>query len=57
MDTEIEDHESQTPAKQEAAKKSTWVSVFVNIGLTASQIFAGIVSGASRNSVMGRWVV
>jgi len=46
MDKEIEDHESQTPAKQQAAKKSTLVSVVVNIGLTVSQVFAGIVSGS-----------
>jgi cation diffusion facilitator family transporter len=46
MDKEIEDHESQTPAKQLAAKKSTLVSVVVNIGLTVSQVFAGIVSGS-----------
>lgn len=46
MDNEIEDHESQTPAKQVAAKKSTLVSVVVNIGLTISQVFAGIVSGS-----------
>lgn len=46
MDKEIEDHDIQTPAKQVAAKKSTLVSVFVNIGLTVSQVFAGIVSGS-----------
>jgi len=46
MDKEIEDHESQTPAKQQAAKKSTLISVLVNIGLTVSQVFAGIVSGS-----------
>jgi len=46
MDKEIEDHESKTPEKQAAAKKSTLVSVVVNIGLTISQVFAGIVSGS-----------
>ena len=46
MDKEIEDHESQTPAKQDAAKKCTLVSVIVNIGLTVSQVFTGIVSGS-----------
>ncbi len=46
MDKEIEDHESQTLTKQDAAKKSTLVSVVVNICLTVSQIFAGIVSGS-----------
>ena len=46
MEKPIEDHESQIPAKQEAAKKSTLVSVAVNIGLTVTQVFAGIVSGS-----------
>ena len=46
MAKEIEDHESQTPAKQAAAKTSTLVSVVVNIGLAISQVFAGIVSGS-----------
>ena len=42
----LEDHEVETPNKQQAAKKSTLVSVVVNIGLTISQVFAGIVSGS-----------
>lgn len=41
-----EDHELESPDKQQAAKKSTWVSVFVNVGLTVTQVFAGIVSGS-----------
>jgi cation diffusion facilitator family transporter len=41
-----EDHELESPDKQQAAKKSTLVSVVVNIGLTISQVFAGIVSGS-----------
>ena len=46
MAKEIEDHESHNPAKQVAAQKSTLVSVFVNIGLTITQVFAGVVSGS-----------
>ncbi|WP_114639769.1 cation diffusion facilitator family transporter [Polynucleobacter necessarius] len=42
----LEDHEIETPDKQQAAKRSTLVSVVVNIGLTISQVFAGIVSGS-----------
>lgn len=42
----IEDHEEISVDKQMAAKKSTWVSVVVNIGLTISQVFAGIISGS-----------
>jgi cation diffusion facilitator family transporter len=46
MDTVIEDQELENPDKQQAAKQSTLVSVVVNIGLTISQVFAGIVSGS-----------
>jgi len=46
MEKALEDHESQIPAKQEAAKKSTLVSVVVNIGLTITQVLAGISSGS-----------
>ena len=46
MEKIIEDHELETPDKQQAAKKSTLVSVAVNIGLTISQVSAGIVSGS-----------
>jgi len=42
----IEDHEAVSVDKQVAAKKSTFVSVIVNVGLTISQILAGIVSGS-----------
>lgn len=38
--------DEQTPAKDAAVKRSTWVSVFVNLGLTISQVVAGIVSGS-----------
>jgi len=41
-----EDYELDSPDKQQAAKKSTLVSVFVNIALTVTQVFAGIVSGS-----------
>jgi len=46
MDQTIEDHELETPDKQQAAKRSTLVSVVVNIALTISQVFAGVVSGS-----------
>ena len=46
MDKVIEDHELDSPDKQQGAKRSTLVSVVVNIGLTISQVFAGIVSGS-----------
>ena len=46
MEKVIEDHELESPDKQQAAKRSTLVSVVVNIGLTVSQVFAGIVSGS-----------
>ena len=46
MIKDIEDHEVESVDKQVAAKKSTLVSVVVNIGLTLSQVFAGIVSGS-----------
>lgn len=46
MDKIIDDHELESPDKQQAAKRSTLVSVAVNIGLTISQIFAGIASGS-----------
>ena len=46
MDQTIEDHELETPDKQQAAKRSTLVSVVVNIALTISQVFAGVISGS-----------
>ena len=46
MDQIIEDHELETPDKQQAAKRSTLVSVVVNIALTISQVFAGVISGS-----------
>ena len=46
MDQTIENHELETPDKQQAAKRSTLVSVVVNIALTILQVFAGVVSGS-----------
>jgi len=46
MDQTIEDHELETPDKQQAAKRSTLVSVVVNLALTILQVFAGVVSGS-----------
>jgi cation diffusion facilitator family transporter len=46
LDQTIEDHELETPDKQQTAKRSTLVSVVVNIALTISQVFAGVVSGS-----------
>lgn len=38
--------EDNTPEREAATKRSTWVSVVVNIGLTISQVIAGILSGS-----------
>ena len=46
MDDLIENPELDSKEKQQAAKKSTLVSVAVNLGLTVSQIFAGFISGS-----------
>ena len=46
MDDLIENPEFDSKEKQQAAKKSTLVSVAVNLGLTVSQIFAGFISGS-----------
>jgi cation diffusion facilitator family transporter len=40
------DNEDVTPERDAATKRSTWVSVIVNIGLTVSQVLAGILSGS-----------
>ena len=40
------DDEDSSPERQAATKRSTWISVAVNIGLTISQVSAGIVSGS-----------
>ena len=44
MDDLIENPEDVSAEKQSAAKKSTLVSVAVNLALTVSQIFAGLLS-------------
>jgi len=46
MDDLIENPEDISAEKQSAAKKSTLVSVAVNLALTVSQIFAGLLSGS-----------
>ncbi len=46
MENFIENPEFDSVDKQKAAKKSTLVSVAVNLGLTGSQIFAGLISGS-----------
>ena len=46
MDDLIENHEDISAEKQSAAKKSTLVSVAVNLALTVSQVFAGLLSGS-----------
>ncbi|QWC95575.1 cation transporter [Polynucleobacter paneuropaeus] len=46
MDDLIENPEYASAEKQSAAKKSTLVSVAVNLTLTVSQVFAGLLSGS-----------
>ncbi len=41
-----EDSEVDSSEKNQAAQKSTWVSIAVNVGLTVSQIAAGFMSGS-----------
>ncbi|WP_374403267.1 cation diffusion facilitator family transporter [Niveibacterium sp.] len=40
------DSEDALPEREAATKRSTWVSVAVNIGLTISQVVAGVISGS-----------
>ncbi len=44
----IEDftEDEASPDKDRAVKRSTWVSVVVNLGLTATQVAAGLISGS-----------
>ncbi len=42
----IDEHDEDTPDKHQAAKRSTWVSVVVNVFLTITQVVAGIFSGS-----------
>jgi len=40
------DGEEETPEREAATKRSTWISVAVNVGLTIAQVIAGLVSGS-----------
>ncbi|BBI98832.1 cobalt transporter [Ferrigenium kumadai] len=40
------DSEENTPEREAATKRSTWVSVVVNLGLTITQVIAGVVAGS-----------
>ncbi|MDD5385386.1 MAG: cation diffusion facilitator family transporter [Gallionella sp.] len=40
------DSEENTPEREVATKRSTWVSVFVNLCLTIFQVIAGLISGS-----------
>ncbi|AZP12606.1 cation diffusion facilitator family transporter [Undibacterium parvum] len=43
---DLDEHDEETPSKHLAAKRSTLVSVVTNIGLTITQVAAGIFSGS-----------
>lgn len=47
MHKHVIDHETLSQTKQQAAKKSTLVSVVINIALATAQIFVGIFSGSN----------
>ncbi|MFZ2266711.1 MAG: cation diffusion facilitator family transporter [Azonexus sp.] len=40
------DGEEETPEREAATKRSTWISVAVNILLTITQVMAGLISGS-----------
>jgi len=40
------DNENDSPEREAATKRSTWVSVAVNLGLTVTQVIAGLLSGS-----------
>jgi cation diffusion facilitator family transporter len=44
--TDMLDDEESTPEREAATKRSTWVSVGVNLFLTAAQVIAGLSSGS-----------
>lgn len=48
MEKEIifDEHDSEQSARFDAARKSTWVSVVVNLFLTLGQVVVGIISGS-----------
>ena len=42
---ELDEH-ANSPERERAAKRTTWVSVAVNLGLTLTQVIAGLWSGS-----------
>ncbi|HXU93272.1 MAG TPA: cation diffusion facilitator family transporter [Gallionella sp.] len=40
------DSEENTPEREAATKRSTWVSVVVNLGLTITQVITGVIAGS-----------
>lgn len=40
------DSEDESPEREAATKRSTWISVAVNICLTVTQVIAGVISGS-----------
>lgn len=53
------DEESDSPERERAAKRTTWVSVAVNLGLTLTQVIAGPLvrlarSGSRRHRLQAR---
>lgn len=44
--TPLDDPEQDTPQRHDAARRSTWVSVIVNVVLTAVQVVVGIWAGS-----------
>ena len=40
------DSEDESPEREAATKRSTWISVAVNISLTVTQVIAGVISGS-----------
>lgn len=40
------DNDEETPERERASKRSTWISVVVNVFLTLSQVIAGLISGS-----------
>ncbi|HJW01645.1 MAG TPA: cation diffusion facilitator family transporter [Azospira sp.] len=40
------DSENESPEREAATKRSTWISVAVNISLTVTQVIAGVISGS-----------
>ncbi len=40
------DSDDASPEREAATKRSTWISVIVNIVLTVTQVFAGVLSGS-----------